>query len=354
MKRYVYIFTAFLMAMISLCGSCFAEGQGQEAKVIIKMAAIAPKGSNIANVMEEIGKQVWEKTNHEVAFKIYWGGVQGDEKDVLRKMRLGQLQGGGFMGATLGTIVPEVRVTEIPYVFWNSGEVDYVRSQLESSMTKQFADKGFVILGWMDLGFIYTFSKVPLTSLEVARKQKWWTMEGEPIGRAMFDALGISPISLSLSDVATALSTNLIDCASSTPFGAVAFRWYTRFKYMSAVPSTSILGATLISKDIWDKISPGSQKIILDIARKEHEKVVSSMRQDNAKSLALLKKSGVHVVRSDEWNAKDGDYIFAAAKKVREGMVGKLYSRELLDRTLALVEEYRKNHPKYTPDAIIN
>jgi len=352
MKRYVFIFTAVLMAMISPCGNCLAAEQ--EAKVVIKMAAIAPKGSNIANVYEEIGKQVWEKTNHEVAFKIYWGSVQGDEKDVLRKMRLGQLQGGGFMGATLGTIVPEVRVTEIPYVFWNSGEVDYVRSQLESSMTKQFADKGFVILGWMDLGFIYTFSKVPLTSLEVARKQKWWTMEGEPIGRAMFDALGISPISLSLSDVATALSTNLIDCASSTPFGAVAFRWYTRFKYMSAVPSTSILGATLISKDIWDKISPGSQKIILDISRKEHEKVVSSMRQDNAKSLVLLKKSGVRVVHGVERGSKDKDYVLAAAKKVREGMVGELYSRELLNRTLALVEEYRKNHPKYTPDAMIN
>ncbi len=351
MKRCVYIFIAVLMAM-TYCGSCLAAEQ--EAKVVIKMASIAPQGTNIANVMEELGKQVWEKTNHEVAFKIYWGGVQGDEKDVLRKMRLGQLQGGGFMGATLGTIVPEVRVTEIPYVFWNSGEVDYVRSKLEEQMTKLFAEKGFVVLGWMDLGFVYSFSKVPIVSLEVARKQKWWTLEGEPMGRAMFDALDISPISLSVSDVATALSTNLIDCAPSTPFGAVAFRWYTKFKYMYGLPSNSILGATLINKDIWDKISPGSQKIILDIARKEHEKVVSTMRQDNAKSLMLLKKSGVHIVRSDEGNTKDGDYIFAAAKKVREGLVGKLYSRELLNRTLALVEEYRKNHPKYTPDAMIN
>jgi TRAP-type C4-dicarboxylate transport system substrate-binding protein len=179
-------------------------------------------------------------------------------------------------------------------------------------------------------------------------------MEGEPMGRAMFDALDISPISLSLSDVATALSTNMIDCASSTPFGAVALRWHTRFKYMNDVPSTSLLSATLISKDIWDKISPGSQKIILDIARKEHEKIVSTMRQDNAKSLVLLKKSGVRVVRSDERSDKDGDYIFAAAKKVREGMVGKLYSRELLDRTFALLAEYRRAHPNNTSDALVN
>ena len=174
------------------------------------------------------------------------------------------------------------------------------------------------------------------------------------MGRAMFDALGISPISLSLSDVATALSTNLIDCAPSTTFGAVAFRWYTRFKYMDGFPSTSILGATLINKDIWDKISPDSQKIILDIARKEHENIVRTMRKDNAKSLVLLKKSGVRVVSRDEGNAKEYDYVLAAAKKVREGMVGKLYSRELLERTLALLAEYRRAHPKYTPEALVN
>ena len=174
------------------------------------------------------------------------------------------------------------------------------------------------------------------------------------MGRALFEALDISPISLSLADVATALSTNLIDCAPSTPFGAVAFRWHTRFKYMYGVPSNSILGATLISKDVWDKISPGSQKIILDIARKEHEKIVSTMRQDNAKSLVLLKKSGVRIVSHDKGNAKDSDYVLAAAKKVREGLVGKLYSQELLDRTLALLAEYRRVHPNKTSDALVN
>jgi TRAP-type C4-dicarboxylate transport system substrate-binding protein len=123
---------------------------------------------------------------------------------------------------------------------------------------------------------------------------------------------------------------------------------------MDGFPSTSILGATLINKDIWDKISPGSQKIILDITRKEHENIVRTMRRDNAKSLVLLKKSGVRVLSRDEGNVKEYDYVIAAAKKARESLIGKLYSRELLERTLTLLEEYRKNHPKYTPDAMIN
>ena len=132
-------------------------------------------------------------------------------------------------------------------------------------MNTLFEEKGFVVLGWMDLGFVYTFSKVPLTSLEVARQQKWWTMEGEPIGREVYKALGISPISLSITDVATSLSTNLIDCANTTPYGAVAFQWYSRFNYMGEFPSSNICGATVITKKIWGKISPESQKIILEV-----------------------------------------------------------------------------------------
>jgi TRAP-type C4-dicarboxylate transport system substrate-binding protein len=352
MKKYVFILTAMLMAVI-FSGSCLAAGQ--EETVVIKMASIAPKGSRVAVVMEELAQQVKEKTNNEVNFKVYWGGVQGDEKDVIRKIKLGQLHGGGFMGASLGTIVSQVMVTELPYVFWNHEEVSYVRSKLEDTMTKLFEEKGFVVLGWMDLGFIYSFSKVPITSIEIARKQKWWTMEGDPIGRAVYESMNITPVSLALMDVNTALSTNLVDCAPTTPFGAVAFRWYTRFKYMSSVPSVNLLGATLISKEIWNKISSKNQKIIMDISKKEHEQVERAIRQDNAKSLELLKKAGIKIVGPrDGGNTKDAEYIFEVAKKARESLIGKLYSKELLNRTLALVEEYRKNHPKYTPDAMIN
>ena len=103
MKRYEIIFITVLFLLTS-ASICFAAGD--EPKVVIKIASIAPKGSNIANVFDEIGKQIKEKTNNEVAFKTYWGGVQGDEKDMLRKIRLGQLHGGGFMGPGLGLIVP--------------------------------------------------------------------------------------------------------------------------------------------------------------------------------------------------------------------------------------------------------
>ncbi|HPI92422.1 MAG TPA: TRAP transporter substrate-binding protein DctP [Deltaproteobacteria bacterium] len=340
--------TKIIAGMGALLVLCLCGGAGyaaaDQARVVIKVASLAPKGSNIANLFDEISKQIKIKTNNEVMFKTYWGGVQGDELDVLRKVRLGQLHGGSFMGPALGLIAPEVRVTDLPYVFRNYDEVDYVRAKLQPEMERLLEEKGFKVLGWLNLGFLYTFSKEPLRSIDIAKKQKWWALEGDPMGQAMYKALDITPVSLSISDVATSLSTNLVDCAPATPFGAVAMQWYTRFKYMSSYPSSSINSALLVRKDIWDTISPASQKIILDVARTQHEKIRDVTRQEDAKALELLKKSGIKVVVQDPRN-REAQYVFDAAKKARESLVGTLYSRELLDRTLSLVDEYRRLHP---------
>jgi TRAP-type transport system periplasmic protein len=329
-----------LMAMLMLTWTTASAGE----KVVLKMATIAPKGSNFMNTYEEIVRLVKERTKGEVEIKIYWGGVQGDEKDVFRKIKLGQLHGGGFMGPGLGEIVPEVRVTEVPYFFKNYEEVGYVRGALRDYMNKRFEDKGFMVLGWMDLGFVYTFSKVPLTSLEVARKQKWWTLEGEPIGRETFKALGISPISLSITDVATSLSTNMIDAASTTPYGAVAFQWYTRFKYIGETPVTNINGATIVSKKQWDKIPLENQKIVLQVSHDLHSKLVATTRKEDADCMKLLLSSGIKVVHNGP-NNKEMQYIVEAGKTCRENLVGKMYPRELLTRVEALRDEYRKAHP---------
>lgn len=346
MKKFQYGFLVLISMLFFVCqGAYAADAAG---KVTIKIATIAPKGSNFMNTYEDLIRQIRAKTNGQVDFKIYWGGVQGDEKDVLRKIKLGQLHGGGFMGPGLGEIVPEVRITELPYLFKNYQEVAYVRAGLKDTMHKLFEEKGYVVLGWMDLGFLYTFSKVPLTSLEIARKQKWWTLEGEPIGREMFNVLGISPISLSITDVATSLSTNMIDAANTTPYGAVAFQWYSKFSYMNEFPTSNIVGATIITKKIWDKISPENQKIMMQVSNECHGKLVEATRKEDAQCVQILRNSGIKVIRNNGNLDKDMKYIFDAAKTTRENLTGKLYSRELLNRTLGLLEEYRKAHPKDT------
>jgi TRAP-type C4-dicarboxylate transport system substrate-binding protein len=344
MKMKGFNFWILLMGFVFLmAGTVLAETPPP--KNLIKIATIAPKGSFMTTQIDAMDAEIRRETNNEVGIKLYYGSVQGDEKEVLSKIRLGQLHGGTFTGSGLGRIVPEVRVTELPYVFLNYDEVEYVRRQLRDDMNRRFAEKGFIVLGWNEIGFVYTFSKVPIISLEVARSQKWWQWEGDPLSKAMFDAFGITPVPLSFTDVMTSLSTRLIDTASITPYGAVAFHWFDRFEYMSEYPVTNVQGATIISKKVWDKISPESQKKILTICQPYFDRLSQKGREQDRQSVEVLKKAGIKVVTFDP---KSGtlEFVIETSKKARASLVGKLYSKELLDKTMSILDDYRKAHPE--------
>lgn len=342
-NRKLIPFSILLVCVLGISGAAFAQA---EPKILFKMATIAPRGSFTMSVIDEMDAEIRKATNNEVGIKIYYGGVQGDEKDVLRKIRLGQLHGGTFTGHGLSQIVPEVKVTELPFLFWNYNEVEYVRKNLRPTMDQLFEERGFAVLAWNEIGFVYTFSKVPITSLEIARQQKWWMWEGDQISRAMFDALGITPVPLSFTDVMTSLSTKLIDTASITPYGAVAYHWYERFEHMSEYPTTNIQGATIVSHQVWNKVAPEYRQKIREICQLHLDRLSLHTRNQDRKSIEVLKKAGIKIVPfNPEKNRERFDFIVETSKKVRESMVGKLYPRELLDQTMVLLEEYRKAHP---------
>jgi TRAP-type C4-dicarboxylate transport system substrate-binding protein len=311
-------------------------------KLFIKIATLAPKNSSLASVFEKSDQEIRELTHNEVGFRTYYGGIQGDEKEVIQKIQFKQLHGGAFTVAGLYRIVPEVHILSLPYLYRNYEEVEYVRNALEAELSKLFMDKGYVAAAWGATGFVYEFSNVPITSPDIAKKQKYWQWGDDPVQAALYKALGVTPVSLSITDVMTSLSTRLIDAASATPGIAVAFRWYTKFKYMSEYPTTCVQGAILIRKEIWDKISPENQKTMKSFSQKYYNEYVITMKRDDGKAAELLKKAGIQVVRSSSSTEAFRNHI---AKEVQEALVGKVYSRELLNRVLSLLEEYRKNHP---------
>jgi TRAP-type transport system periplasmic protein len=342
LRKSVYVaFVLFLCLM-----NREAAFAGNEPKVEIKMATIAPRGSYLMEMMDKMDVEIRQQTNNDVGIKLYYGGVQGDESDVLRKIRMGQLHGGTFTGSGLGRIVPAVRVSEVPYLFMNYDEVEYVRKALRPEMEKMFEEQGFVVIGWNEIGFVYNFSKVPITSIEIARAQKWWMWEGDELSKAMFDAYGITPVPLSFTDVMTSLNTKLVDTASITPYGAVAYHWFEKFQYMSEYPTTNVQGATIVIKKEWDKISPDNQKKIKEICQPYFDDLSLHTREQDKKSVEVLKKAGVQIVVFDPEKDKERlQFVFDTAKKARESLAGKLYSQAQLDKVLFLLDEYRKAHP---------
>jgi TRAP-type transport system periplasmic protein len=311
---------------------------GYAQKYEIKFATLAPEGSTWLKVMDEYNSEVQKLTNGEVKFKIYAGGVQGDEKYVLRKIRLGQLQSAGFTGVGLGGILPEVRILDTPFLFRDTSEVDYITGLLYDEFSKKFEDVGFVLIGWTEVGFVYVYANKPVRSLEDLKGIKMWMWEGDPVAEATFKALGVSPIPLSITDVLTSLQTNLLDAVYTSPLACVTLQWYTRVKYMMDAPLADAAGAVLISKRTFDKLPPNYQEILHNKGRAYMKKLVRLSRKDNAESIELMKKNGIQLVNVPEANLKQ---FREAGEKARQNLVGKLYSQELLDKVENSLQQFR-------------
>ena len=309
----------------------------------IKLSILAPEGSIWMNIMNEFNKELEKETKGQVKFKVYAGGVSGDELDVIRKIRIGQVHAGGFTGVGLGQVVSAVRVLELPFIFKSYEEVDHVTSNLKSYFEAEFDKKGFVFLGWAEAGFVNVFSTIPITTLEDFKKVKMWAWEGDPLVKALANAFKLVPVSLSITDVLTSLQTGLIDSFYAPPLGAIALQWFTKVKYMTQPPMTNATGAMIMSKKQFNKLSAENQKILKTMTTKYSEKIIQATRKDNEKSYDVLKKNGIKFV---EISQKDLEELTKTSIKVREALVGKLYPKDLLDRTMKLIQEYRTKKEK--------
>lgn len=321
----------------------FLYDYGTAQQYTIKFASIAPDGSAWLNTMKEYDAAIRKESGGKLGFRIYPNGVQGEDKDVLRKIRLGQLQSAGLTGFGLGEIAPPLRVLDSPFLFESYAEVDHIFNTFEPEFRKELEDGGFVLLGWAEVGFVHIFTNAPVAKREDMRGVKMWMWEGDPIAEATFKAFGISPIPLSVIDVLTSLQTGLINGAYASPLGAIALQWHTRVKYMTEFPLADASGAVVISKKFFDSLPSDLQEILLRNGRKYLTEILTKRtRGENARSIDVLKKQGVQVTKIASENERR-EYV-AAGKKARQSLVGKLYDQAFLDRVEKAVTDYRAQH----------
>lgn len=305
----------------------------------IKFATQAPEGTAWMNSMRSFAKDVEEKTEGRVKFKIYAGGTQGDEKDVVRKMRLGQLHGAGMTGVGIGEIAPSVRILDTPFLFKNSKEIDHIYEVMDKDFRKIFEEKGYVLLGWAEVGIVTIFSNEPITKKEDFKKVKMWLWEGDPAAEAAFTALDIKPIPLSITDVMSSLQTGMINAVYNSPLAAMAMQWNTKMKYMLTLPLTTSAGAVVISKKTFDSLEDADQKVLLEEGAKQFRQLTEQSRKDNAESLGLLKKDLTFTMPE---NAAAIKAFEEAGEKARISLTGKLYSKELLDKVQSELKTFRE------------
>ena len=305
--------------------------QASAQEFTIKFATLAPEGSAWITVMKEYDQAIRKESGGRLGFKIYAGGVAGDEKDVIRKIRLGQFQSAGITGVGIGEIAKSARILDSPFLFKNHDEVDYVVGQYDAELRKEFENGGYVLLGWAEVGFVYVFTNTPVTKVEDMRNVKMWQWEGAPVAEATFKAFGINPIPLSITDVLT------------SPLAGVSLQWCTATKYMLDYPLTNASGAVVIAKRDFDKMPPDIQEILLRNGKQLMRKLTELSRIDNTKSLDVLKKSKIIFTKPD---ANEIGRYEEIGKNARRLMVGKLYSEDLLNRVEKSVAGFRAKEKK--------
>ena len=332
-KTFTSIALAALLLMIFGGGGIVAK------TTVIKIATLAPEGSTWTAIFDDLNAELKTASNDGVQLKIYPGGVLGDEKDMIRKMFVGQIHGAVLTSAGLSNIFSEMDVFQIPFLFNTYDEVDYVLEKMGDFFTKGFADEGYILPSWSEGGFIRLMSTKPIASLDDLRKAKIWTWEDAPMAKAIFEEAGISAIPLSLPDVLVGLQTGLVEVVYAPPSGAISLQWFTKTKYMTDVPLMYLIGGIVIKKKAFDGLAPEHRQILLELCAKYMDRLKLKVRKENQEAIQVMTQHGVKLIQPSEAQINE---FKSLSTKAMNRQIGKSFSKEIKDRVIGYVEEFRK------------
>jgi len=327
--------------------AALALGTGAARAQTLKIATIAPEGSSWMNDMRAGAKVIEEHTEGRVKFKFYGGGVQGNDKQVQRKMRTGQLHGGAFTSGGLNMFQSEADMFSMPLMFNTIEEARYVRRQLEPELRQRLEDAGYVNFGFAAAGFAYMMSNKPLSTLNDLDGQKIWIPEGDPVGFAALRALGVAPVVMPVTDVMTGLQTDLLDSVTVPPVGAVVLQWHTRLKYITDAPVVYVYAALLIDGKAFGRIRPEDQAVVREVMEGTYRKFDQNGVRDNDEALAALLESGLQMVQTAPSEVAQWREIVNRSHQqlARDGV----FDQALLERMQALLDDYREGRVVMQP-----
>ncbi|MBT9523520.1 MAG: TRAP transporter substrate-binding protein DctP [Dechloromonas sp.] len=305
----------------------------------LRIGTLASKNSLYHRQLMELGEAWRTAQGGSGKYLVYPDGSQGGETDMVRRMRIGQLQGGLLSVVGLREIEPSIAALQnMPMMFKSWEEVDYVREKMRPAMEKKFLEKGFVVLAWGDAGWVRFFSKSPAFAPNDFKGMKFFAWGAEADQQEIMKNLGYTPVPLETADILPAVQTGMINAVPSTPYFALATQVYTTANNMLDMNWAPVVGALIITKKAWDELTPEGQVIVREAGAKAGVQLRAKARQEVDEAVEAMKKRGLTVNKPNaeqmkEWNAlADGLY-----PRIR----GKLVPAEQFDEVVALLKAFR-------------
>ena len=306
---------------------------------VLKIATLAPDGTAWMKEMRAAGDEIKKRSNGRVELKFYPGGVMGNDATVLRKIQIGQLQGGAVTVLALAQIFPDSQLYGLPLLFRSYAEVDYVRKRMDPLIMEGLARNGMIEFGLVEGGFAYLMSTAPVHRIADLKAEKVWAPEGDVITPTLFKAAGIAPVVLPLADVYTGLQTGLVTAVGISASGAIALQWYTKTKYLTDVPVYYTAGALVLDRRAFERLAPSDRELLRDVLTPAFQKLDRASRNDDAAARAALKRQGIEFIRPDPAAIAEFERIAAEAR----AEIGKhgLYTPAMLETLERHLREFR-------------
>lgn len=333
-------FTLALLACLVMCAGTPALAADKQ----LRVASLVPKNSLYHRQLMDIGEAWRTAQGGNAKYLVYTDGSQGGEAEMVRRMRIGQLQGALISVVGLTEIEPTISALQsMPLLFRSWEELDYVREKMRGAMEKKFLEKGFVVLAWGDAGWVRFFSKEPAFRPDDYKKMKFFVWGSEPEQQAIMKSLGYTPVPLETTDILPSIQTGMINVVPSTPYFALASQIFETAPNMLEINWSPIVGALVVTKKAWDDMSPAAQEATRVASEKAGVQMRTKARQEVDEAVAAMKKRGLVVNRPSpeqmrEWN----DLVEKLYPRIRGTMV----PADTFDEVMAHVKAYRAGKDK--------
>jgi TRAP-type C4-dicarboxylate transport system substrate-binding protein len=330
---------SILGKLAGLLLGCMLALNASAADKQLRIGTLATKNSLYHRQLMELGEAWRTAQGGNAKYLVYPDGSQGGETDMVRRMRIGQLQGGLLSVVGLREIEPSIAALQnMPLMFRSWEEVDYVREKMRPAMEKKFLDKGFVVLAWGDAGWVRFFSKEPAVRPDDFRKMKFFAWGSEVEQQEIMKSLGYTPVPLETADILPSIQTGMINAVPSTPYFALATQVYTTANNMLDLNWAPIVGALIITKKAWDELSPEGQAAVREAGARAGVQLRAKARQEVDDAVEAMKKRGLTVNKPNAEQVKEWNDL---ADKLYPKIRGKMVPADTFDEVVGYLKAYR-------------
>jgi len=309
----------------------------------IKLGSLAPNGSPWDKSLRQIAAEWASLSNGKIKLKIYPGGIAGGEEDMLRKMRIGQLNAAGMTGVGMCRVFPGILTIQLPLLIRNDEELYYVLEKMRPKFEKKLEASGFKVIIWSKVGWVHFFSKDPVVKPDDLRAHKLFNYEGDPDGTMAWKKAGFHPVPLSPTELMTALQSGMVNAFSTTPLSAAAYQWFGLAKNMCGMKWAPLIGGIIVSTKTWKKVPAKLRPKLLEAAKKIGENAQSEIDNADAQAITIMKEHGlkVHPVSEKE----EAQWV----TEVQSGfkiVIGKSFDKESYDELKQHLKAFRETNGK--------